>query len=76
MGCEDRYFMNQRGRADHTLRCELLAAAQGEDREAAIAALASLQRIYRLRLPLAEARLGLHDSGQPSAISTQQKAAA
>lgn len=57
MGDTDRYVMNQRGREDHELRCELLAAANGEDREAARTALDSLLRIYRLRLPLAEARL-------------------
>lgn len=86
MGCTDRYVMNQRGQDDHRLRCELLAAAYGCDPVAARAALASLRRIYRLRLPLVEARLsacgdaqaglGLNDSDQPSAISNQQKDAA
>lgn len=57
MGDTDRYVMNQRGKADQALRCELLAAAIGDDREAAISALDSLRRIYRLRLPLVEARL-------------------
>lgn len=71
MGCTDRHFMNQRGQEDHRLRCKLFAAAYGEDCEAALAALGSLRRIYRLRLPLVEARLGItaHDlnghHGQP-----------
>lgn len=60
MGCTDRHFMNQRGQADHRLRCELFAAAYGTDPEAARAALESLRRIYRLRLPLVEARLNGH----------------
>lgn len=63
----NRHFLERRGQADHTLRVELFAAAQGEDREAAIAALGSLRRIYRLRLPFQEARLGMNgndlDSG-------------
>ena len=59
MGYTDRYVANRGGAADHALRCELLAAAQGEDREAAMAALESLRRVYHLRLPLVEARLGM-----------------
>lgn len=60
MGCTDQYVMNQRGEADHRLLCELFAAAYGPDPEAARAALDSLKRIYRLRLPLVEARLNGH----------------
>lgn len=75
MGCTDQYFMNWRGQADHRLQCELLAAAQGDDRESALAALDSLRRIYHLRLPLQEARLGMNGGDQPSAVSTQQKEA-
>lgn len=63
-----RYFMNQRGKEDHALRCKLLAAANGEDREAAIAALHSLRRLYHLRLPLIAARLGLNGHGLDSGV--------
>lgn len=54
-----RYFLERRGQADHTRRRTLFAAATGDDRDAAIAALASLRRIYHLRLPLQEARPGI-----------------
>lgn len=56
---QSRHYIERRGQADHQLRGELLVAAHGENREAAIAALGSLQRVYHLRLPLVEARLGL-----------------
>lgn len=52
MGWESR-----EARADCGLRAQLFTDAHGPDHEAARAALDSLRRIYRLRLPLVEARL-------------------
>ncbi|MBI2882866.1 MAG: hypothetical protein HYY11_03000 [Candidatus Methylomirabilis oxyfera] len=51
------YEETREHRADVQIRRQLLAAAHGDDREAAIAAPHSLRRLYRLRLPLVEARL-------------------
>ncbi|GEM_PF-6870675 len=48
---------SKEGRADRALRTQLFAAAHGRDPVAARAALDSLRRLYRLRLPLVEARL-------------------
>lgn len=59
-----RYFLGRWWHSDQGLRKKLLASAHGEGREAAIAALDSLRRIYHLRLPLVEARLGMNGSGQ------------
>lgn len=62
-------FIERRGRADHQLRGELLVAAHGENRATALTALNSLRRIYHLRLPLVEARLGLDGSDQQKAAA-------
>lgn len=57
------------GREEQRIRESLFADARGANRQAATAALRSFWRIYRFRLPLEEARLGLRpedlNGGQP-----------
>lgn len=70
---ENNGRLSKETRADQALRVQLFAGVYGDDPVAARAALDSLRRLYRLRLPLVETRLGIGDAGVMNAAPTDAR---